>query len=146
MNAKEIATLAHEGQFRRDGVTPYIEHSEAVASAFEEGTLEHDAALLHDVFEDDPIFSDNPSLGQKYLLDAGFSPVVVEAVVLLTHAKHQPYAEYIENIVYYSKTSEAHSLALKVKIADMAANLADAPTEHQIKKYTNALKIIAKNL
>lgn len=141
MNAKEIATLAHQGQFRRDGVTPYINHAQEVAQTFETGSLEHDVAWAHDLLEEEGSGHDKQSL-----LDAGFEPVVVEAVVLLTHAKHQPYAEYIENIVYYSKTSEAHSLALKVKIADMAANLADAPTEHQIKKYTNALKIIAKNL
>ena len=143
MNAKEIATLAHQGQFRRDGVTPYIEHSEAVASAFEEGTLEHDAALLHDVFEDDPIFSRDPSLGRKYLLDNGIHFEVVNAVaVYLTHKKGDSYQDYIEKIVLHADDS----LPAKIALADIAANLADAPTEHQIKKYTNALKIIAKNL
>ena len=141
MNAQEIATLAHQGQFRRDGVTPYIKHPEAVASAFEEGSLEHDAALLHDVFED------NPNMTREYLLDNGIHFEVVNAVaVYLTHKKGDSYKDYIEKIAYHADDSLPAQIALKVKLADIASNLADAPTERQIKKYTNALKIIAKSL
>ena len=51
--AKEIATNAHKGLFRRDGITPYITHPEAVAASLEG---EHPdviaTAWLHDVLED----------------------------------------------------------------------------------------------
>lgn len=140
MNAKEIATLAHQGQFRRDGVTPYIKHPEAVASSFDEWELEHDVAWLHDVLEDTEITEE--------LLMMHVPSVVVDAVKLLSKPSGEPYAEYIENLFfgYTHDNQRVSTLARRVKLADIASNLADAPTEHQIKKYTNALKIIAKNL
>lgn len=138
MNAQEIATLAHQGQFRRDGVTPYIKHPEAVASAFAEGSWEWQVAWLHDVLEDTDVSKED--------LLKHFDWQVVGAVELLTKEGNKPYDNYIKGLYGWESTYPPVILARKVKLADIAANLADAPTERQIKKYTNALKIIAKSL
>ena len=53
--AAQIATDAHRGQFRRDGVTPYISHPEAVAKRVEGDDLAEAIAWLHDVLEDTAI-------------------------------------------------------------------------------------------
>lgn len=51
--ASSIARKSHDGQFRRNGTTPYITHPEAVARSLEG---EHPnviaAAWLHDTLED----------------------------------------------------------------------------------------------
>lgn len=137
MNAKEIATLAHQGQFRRDGVTPYIEHPEAVASAFEEGSLEWEAAFVHDVLEDSDWTADQ--------LREHLDDFVVDAVVLLTHReKNEPYLNYIRRIL--NTEGLAAQIALRVKLADMGANLADDPSDRQKEKYGQALQLIAANM
>lgn len=53
--ARELARRAHQGQTRKDGVTPYIEHPLAVAATlsgygYDDETVA--AGLLHDVIED----------------------------------------------------------------------------------------------
>lgn len=54
-NAKKIAELLHQGQFRADGITPYIEHPKAVADlVLEHGGSERAVCLawLHDIMEE----------------------------------------------------------------------------------------------
>jgi len=62
--AYAFAAKAHEGQFRKDGVTPYITHPVAVAERILEEKWPDplhrvpvllEAALLHDVVEDTPV-------------------------------------------------------------------------------------------
>ena len=53
MLCETIARQAHEGQFRRDGVTPYITHVESVVSRCS-NKYEKSLAWLHDVIEDQP--------------------------------------------------------------------------------------------
>ncbi len=54
--AKEFATKKHEGQFRKDEITPYIKHPEAVVGILKRiGVCNDDAlaaAWLHDAVED----------------------------------------------------------------------------------------------
>lgn len=53
--AKELATLFHEGQMRADGVTPYISHPAAVVKLLEEKHCRDEMiciAWLHDVVEE----------------------------------------------------------------------------------------------
>ena len=128
--ASSIARKAHAGQFRRDGVTPYITHPEAVAKSLEG---EHpdviSAAWLHDVLEDTDVgFSD--------LNNAGIPEHVIAAVALLTRWDGQPYEDYLRWITQ-------DEIALKVKIADIRHNLSDAPTEKQVAKYEIALGLLA---
>ena len=132
MTAQEIATLAHQGQFRRDGVTPYIEHPEAVAAVFPEDSWQNEIAWLHDVIEDTDWTAQD-------LLDNGINGLVVDAVMTLTHQKGESYEDYIARI-------SLDDWATQVKLADIAANLADSPTERQRKKYAKAISYLAANL
>jgi (p)ppGpp synthase/HD superfamily hydrolase len=128
--ASSIAQKAHGGQFRRDGITPYITHPEAVAKALEG---EHPdviaAAWLHGVLED-------TQASVVHLINAGIPWRVIEAVELLTRDDGQPYEDYLHWIAQ-------DEIARKVKIADIRHNLSDAPTEKQIAKYEKALLILA---
>ena len=121
-----IATKAHEGQYRRDGVTPYIEHPKAVAARVKGDEKAEMVAWLHDVIEDTKK-ENKASLKKK-----GVPIDVIEAVDLMTHKDGESYGKYLEPI-------KNNPLAKKVKIADMLANLADSPTEKQIKKYARGL-------
>ena len=50
--AEDVATIAHEGQFRRGGVIPYIEHPRAVAGRVGGDLDAQVVAWLHDVIGD----------------------------------------------------------------------------------------------
>lgn len=126
--AKEIATRAHEGQFRRDGQTPYITHPAKVVERVGDNEQLIAVAWLHDVLEDTTTSSD-------MLLEQGIPREVVRAVELLTKTPGIPYAEYLQGIA-------AHPLAAPAKIADMLANLSDNPTRQQIRKYAAGLLVL----
>ncbi len=122
-----FAANAHLGQFRRDGVTPYIEHPRKVASFFTAGSELWVVAMLHDTLEDTPTTVED--------IKAAFDERIAWFVEWLTHDKQETYMDYIRRIA----RSEA---ATKVKIADIFANLSDAPTDKQKRKYEKALKIL----
>lgn len=123
--AERIATESHEGQFRRGGVIPYIEHPRAVASRVRGDAEAEAVAWLHDVIED-------CEHTEESLTQAGIPIRCVEAIVLLTKTRETAYEDYLGKI-------EASPLATKVKIADMLSNLADNPTKKQIEKYAKGL-------
>ena len=123
--AKQIATEAHEGQFRRGGVIPYITHPQDVSERLEGDYNAQVVAWLHDVLED-------TSLSATDLSEAGIPADLVECVCLLTKTPQTTYEEYLDKI----STSPT---ATKVKIADMLSNLADKPTKKQIRKYAKGL-------
>ncbi len=126
--AERIARQAHAGQFRRDGVTPYIVHPEAVASRVFKPE-EKATAWLHDVLED-------THMTKQDLLDAGIPENVVEAVVIMTKTEGVSYSDYLVKV-------KENPIARVVKIADMNSNLADTPTPKQIAKYAEGLKFLA---
>jgi (p)ppGpp synthase/HD superfamily hydrolase len=124
--AREIATRAHAGQFRRDGFTPYIEHPKAVAyKVMHYGDDYSATAFLHDVLEDTTTTSQN-------LREAGVSETIIAAVLVLTKDKTLTYHQYLNEV-------HNNPIARKVKIADMLHNLSDAPTDKQIIKYAHGL-------
>ena len=128
MTAQEIAEFAHADQYRRDGVTPYITHPEAVASMFETWSLEWQVAWTHDVLED-------TGLTPEWLLQNGLNESAVFILNLLTKTKGQPYLEYIETLL-------PHPHAVRVKLADMIVNLADDPSDRQKEKYLQAFPLL----
>jgi len=123
--AEAVAREAHAGQFRRDGVTPYAVHPEAVASRAGDDPDAVAVAWLHDVIEDTAVTADA-------LRERGFPTQVVEAVQTLTKRDGLSYDDYLEAVA-------ASPLARRVKVADMLSNLADGPTERQIVKYAKGL-------
>ncbi len=124
VKAEEVARKAHQAQFRRDRITPYIKHVESVVSRVNTDE-EKIVAWLHDVPEDTPTTS-------KDLLDMGFDKDIIHAVELLTKTEGYDYIEYMRKI-------KLNKLARTVKIADMRANLADTPTKKQIERYSNGI-------
>jgi (p)ppGpp synthase/HD superfamily hydrolase len=126
--AATLANEAHQGQFRRDGITPYIRHPEAVAARVAGDPLAEAVAWLHDVLEDTPVTV-------EILREQLMPEDVVRAVSMLTKPDGADYEEYLRMI-------KANPLAKKVKIADMLSNLGDQPSEKQILKYAKGLVIL----
>jgi (p)ppGpp synthase/HD superfamily hydrolase len=128
--ASSIAIKAHEGQFRRNGITPYIAHPKAVAESLEGESPEVIAtAWLHDVLEDTDVTISE-------IKHAGIPVRVIEAVGTLTRWDGLSYEDYLHWITQ-------DEIARKVKIADIRHNLSDSPTEKQVAKYEKALLILA---
>lgn len=127
--AISIAKQAHAGQWRRDKITPYIMHPRAVAERLKGESDEVIAtAWLHDVLEE------NRQWTTSDLSELGVELEVTEAVAALTRMD-----DYDWSYQEYLKALKANPIARKVKIADILCNLADQPTDKQIKKYAKAL-------
>lgn len=143
----ELATKLHEGQVRRDG-KPYITHPIAVSKMVSDiqntylpsayvpfdvsGRLEQ-AALLHDVMED-CFFVD-----EKYLLDAGVDPIVVEYCKDLNKENFPSYLSMLRNLI------KKRSPAIYVKLADMKHNLSENPGKAK-DKYELAIALLENAL
>ncbi len=122
MKAYEFAELKHRGQFRGDGVTPYIEHPVRVARLIEKFKLSNHqdwlvaAAPLHDTLED-------TYTSYRELTDE-FGEVVASLVEELTTAKYVP--KMIGKEVYLAQKMRFMSnYALDIKLADRFDNLND---------------------
>lgn len=127
-NARAIASKAHSGQTRADGVTPYIQHPNRVASLVrywgrllcglsdDEIEIVTAAALLHDVIEDTPVTLQDLSA-------RGMPAIVVKIVDLLTKPDASP-----ARAEYYARIA-TDKYALLVKAADTRSNIEDAIDE-----------------
>ena len=135
-----IASLAHEGQFRRDGKTPYIEHPRDVARRLK-GSQVQAAGWLHDVWEE--TWHSDLVYDRAYLISLNVAPAVALAVDVLTHRPHEP------NIEYWGRIKH-NKIALAVKVADLVSNINDlsmtlsdehlqVDRERQYIKYAQAL-------
>lgn len=109
--AIDLAVQAHRGQeYSAPTPEPYVLHLFRVMLAVDGGPARM-TAVLHDVLEDTALTADD-------LLNSGVPRTVVDAVVALTHRREDSYDEYIERV-------SANELARKVKVADLADNLAN---------------------
>ena len=88
--AIEIATEAHSGQFDKGG-KPYILHPLHLMGQLMFDTQLATIAVLHDAVEDSHWTLNDLSA-------SGFSPRVINALILLTHDKSFSYEMYIESI------------------------------------------------
>lgn len=108
--AKAFASEAHKGQYRKDGITPYIEHPKGVVSLLKENGVNDEnilcAAWLHDTIEDCDI--------TKEFLEREFNPEVARIVSLLTRDIGRD--EYLDRIL------NADYAAQIIKLADVVYN------------------------
>lgn len=138
--AKKVASMAHVNQFRRGGNEPYIVHPARVAKRVDKylentdiqgmSLIVQSVAWLHDVIED----SDG-KISVQVLYSNGLIQEIVEPVAVLTKKYGESYDDYMVKV-------KANNVARIVKIHDMLDNLADNPTENQIRKYAKGLSFL----
>jgi (p)ppGpp synthase/HD superfamily hydrolase len=121
-----IANQCHKEQYRRDKITPYIDHPIAVASRVEYRLVP--IALLHDSLEDS-------DLKLADLIELDFPEYIVRAVEALTRFPDEDYMHYLQRV-------KENKDATAVKLADMGHNLSDSPTEKQKAKYAKAIEYL----
>ena len=123
--ALNLAKKAHNGQFRKDGVTPYIKHPIAVVKMLRSWGIKNPqvicVAYLHDVLEDTDVTED--------VLEERFSYMVSSSVAMLTKGKNESKAEYLKRLV-----ERDYDVALVVKCADRLCNTLDFITLGRIEK------------
>ena len=102
-----IAAKAHLGQVGRDG-EPYVLHPIRMMIQAKTGE-EKTVAVLHDVIE-------KTSVDITYLIEAGFSDKIIQAIGSLTRRDSESYDEYIDRV-------EKNDLAIKIKIIDLDDNM-----------------------
>ena len=127
--AMKLAHKVHENQFRRNNI-PYLIHPLRVSNSFSDYTKKT-IAILHDVVEDSNISIDE--------LSAEFPVEITDILVLMTKIEGEEYGDYIKRI-------SKNVVATEIKLADIADNLSDEPSEKQIIKYTLALETLINNL
>ena len=115
-NALRFASKAHEGQFRKDGVTPYIVHPKAVVRMLKLWGITQPilicAAYLHDVLEDTRV--------TEAEIEKCFTFMVSDCVKTLTRDKNESRTDYLRRV---SECREAE--ALLIKCADRIYNTLD---------------------
>jgi len=119
-----FATKKHEGQFKRDGKTPYITHPLAVAAMLQTED-EKIVAIGHGLFED-------TDTTEEELRELGVSLSNINSIRRLTKHPGQSYEEYLRQV-------GEERLASKVKIAVMFHNISDSPADKQKAKYIQGL-------
>ena len=113
--AADYATLAHTGQVRDDGTTPYITHPELVASILTLVTDDESiiaAGWLHDTIEDTDVTYED--------LAAEFGQRIADLVHEVTHIVHKK-GNYFPRL--HTKDG------IMIKFADKLSNLSTIPHE-----------------
>jgi guanosine-3',5'-bis(diphosphate) 3'-pyrophosphohydrolase len=135
--AEEFARMKHKHQFRRDGVTPYVEHPRAVMTILRDefGVTDVDtlaAGLLHDTIEDTA--TDYDEVSER------FGRRVADTVAVLTKDKRLP--ESKRERVYFAQLARAPLAARLCKIADSLHNVRDSDASHRPKAARKARKLL----
>ena len=124
--AYKLAEKAHQGQFRRDGITPYFEHPKAVAKNFIDPYYIA-TALLHDTIEDTQVREED-------LVSEQFPSQVIEAILLLTKTPEVGILDYLLKI-------KENQIARAVKIADIEHNSLTS-TKEKLQQYRLYLYVL----
>ena len=135
--AEEFARHKHRHQFRRDGVTPYIEHPKGVMAIVRDefGVSDVDtlaAALLHDTIEDTA--TDYDEVSER------FGKRVADYVAALTKDKRLPEAK--RERAYFAQLARAPLAVRLCKIADSLHNVRDSDAAHRPKAVKKARKLL----
>lgn len=137
-----FAAKKHEGQFRADGVTPYIEHPIKVAELIKKYKKSRNidaivaAALLHDTLED-------TYTSYRELVD-NFGEIVASMVMEVTTASYMPHLVGKGNYLKH-KMLDMSNYSLCIKLADRLANVMDAkslPEDRREKTVFDTYEII----
>jgi guanosine-3',5'-bis(diphosphate) 3'-pyrophosphohydrolase len=135
--AEGFARMKHRHQFRRDGVTPYVEHPKAVMTILRDefGVTDIDtlaAGLLHDTIEDTA--TDYDEVSER------FGSRVADYVAFLTKDKRLPEAKREKD--YFAQLARAPLAARLCKIADSLHNVRDSDKSHRPKAAKKAMKLL----
>jgi guanosine-3',5'-bis(diphosphate) 3'-pyrophosphohydrolase len=135
--AEEFATWKHRHQFRRDGVTPYIQHPRGVMVILRDefGVSDVDtlaAGLLHDTIEDTA--TDYDEIRER------FGRNVADLVAVLTKDKRLPETKRERD--YFARLARAPLPARLCKIADSLYNVRDSDAKHRPKAVKKARKLL----
>jgi (p)ppGpp synthase/HD superfamily hydrolase len=135
--AEEFARWKHKNQFRRDGVTPYVEHPRAVMAILRDefGVTDVDtlaAGLLHDTIEDTA--TDYDEVSER------FGRKVADYVAALTKDKRLPEAR--REKVYFAQLGRAPLPVRLCKLADSLHNVRDSDKSHRPKAAGKAQKLL----
>jgi guanosine-3',5'-bis(diphosphate) 3'-pyrophosphohydrolase len=135
--AEEFARWKHQHQFRRDGVTPYVEHPKAVLGILRDefGVQDVDtlaAGLLHDTIEDTA--TDYDEVAER------FGKRVADYVAVLTKDKRLP--EEKRERTYFAQLARAPLPVRLCKIADSLHNVRDSDAAHRPKAAKKARKLL----
>jgi (p)ppGpp synthase/HD superfamily hydrolase len=122
LEAASLAARAHDGQYRKDGQTPYASHPFRVCLVVRDLFGCDDprmliTALLHDVIEDTTTDYDD--------LAKAFGPEIATWVAFLTKDKRLPEDE--RERVYIERIKNAPWQVQVCKLADIFDNLMDVP-------------------
>lgn len=138
----EFAKKKHEGQFRADGVTPYICHPMLVAKLIKQYKKSKNidaiiaAALLHDTLED-------TYTSYRELID-NFGEMVASIVIELTTADYM--ADQVGKANYLkTRMCIMSPYAFVIKLCDRLANIMDSKNlviEKQIKLKKETIEIL----
>lgn len=129
-----FAEDAHEGQMRKDKVTPYWMHPVRVVRILIEAPWHFTekqliAAACHDVIED--AWKDlKPTARFKRIAEA-FGEDVAGMVFLLS----KPEEEYMRSKVYFASMRWVAPVIIAIKLADYLDNLRDLPTEGKFRNH-----------
>ena len=139
-HARRFAHNGHAGQFRKDGITPYITHPENVLSIYfchienyitNRGTVLVGAiaCLFHDLKEDTDIsINDMISFLEGHGCDPNYATDIGDIVELLTvpdHVKKKDKNQYILDKIAGHSISIIQKLATIVKACDRLDNCLD---------------------
>ena len=141
--ADAFAARKHRTQFRRDGVTPYVEHPRGVMRIVRDEFGVTDpkvlaAALLHDTIEDTT--TDYDEIREE------FGKRVADIVAVLTKDKRLP--EKRREDEYFGGLARAPLATKLCKVADTLHNLRDTDEAHRRKalgKGRRLLRIFRKS-
>lgn len=159
--AEKIARQLHEGQFRADGITPYIEHPKAVAELVKEyGGSEKGICLawLHDIMEENAegtrklLGLDRIDSRARFLLDMRGREDWADILFDLSRISDHWEADQEEikargKTVYLAKLLlNASSDLLLVKLCDMLANIRESKgtRKSQERRYRKAVSCLSE--
>jgi (p)ppGpp synthase/HD superfamily hydrolase len=141
LKAISFAAREHEGQYRKDGKTPYVAHPMRVFTIASQlfGVSDDEtlaAAVLHDTIED--------TLADRDDLIENFGPRVAEFVALLSKDKRLPNEQREQ--CYLESLRDCPVEVKLLKLADLYDNLSDSsglPAELRMRKVAKAREVLA---